>query len=194
VGKILLLKKSVYGLKTSGKDFIDQFAEGILGFVVELTCLRMGKVTNHSFKRVPVHHCVFRFEDAQVRVMLLLHYVDDLMLPNTDTQLRDTFLKHINRRWNTTHEGRLTRFLGINYNWSGTGSCTCNAATYIERIARRFGVTEIRLPDSPIDAGFEITEADFEVPSTPACTGLLSDRLATHPRLVGSMCLTRCLC
>jgi hypothetical protein len=136
-GKILLLKKSVYGLKTSGKDFMEQLAEEILGFVVELTCLRTGKVTKNSVKRVPVDHCVFRFEDSQVRVMLLLHYVDDLVLVNTDTQLRDAFLKYINKRWNTTHEGRLTRFVGINYNWSGTGSCTCNAAAYIERIARR---------------------------------------------------------
>jgi hypothetical protein len=93
-GKILLLKKSVYGLKTSGKDFIEQLVEEILGFVVELTCLRTGKVTKHSFKRVPVDHCVFRFEDAQGRVMLLLHYVDDLVLASTDTQLRDAFLKH----------------------------------------------------------------------------------------------------
>ena len=97
--------------------------------------------------------------------MLLLHYVDDLVLASTDTKLRDAFLKHINRRWNTTHEGRLTRFLGINYNWSA-GSCTCNAGAYIERIARRFDVTETRLPDSPIDTGFEITEADFEIVST----------------------------
>ena len=58
----------------------------------------------------------------------------------------------------------MTRFLSINYNWSA-GSCTCNAAACIKRIARRFDVTETRLPDSPIDAGFEITEADFEVAS-----------------------------
>jgi hypothetical protein len=31
-GKILLLKKSVYGLKTSGRDFIAQLAEQILSF------------------------------------------------------------------------------------------------------------------------------------------------------------------
>ncbi len=36
VGKIFLLKKSVYSLKTSGKDFIEQLAEEILEFVVEL--------------------------------------------------------------------------------------------------------------------------------------------------------------
>jgi hypothetical protein len=65
-------------------------------------------------------------------------------------------------------------FLGINYNWSA-GSCIFNTAVYIERIVRSFDVTEIRLPDRPIDAGFEITETDFEVPSTSSrsvCTGL----------------------
>jgi hypothetical protein len=36
-GKILLFKKSVHGLKTSGKDFIEQLAEDILGFVAEGT-------------------------------------------------------------------------------------------------------------------------------------------------------------
>ena len=76
--------------------------------------------------------------------MLLLHYVDDLVLASTDTKLRDVFLKHINRRWNTTHERRLTRFLGINYNWSA-GVCTCNTGVYIERIVRWFDVIETRI-------------------------------------------------
>jgi len=174
-----MLKKSVYGLKTSGKDFIEQLAEEILGFVTEATCPRTRKVTKHSFKRIPVDHCVFKLEDAQGRILLLLHYVDDLVLASTDHLLRDEFLKHINRRWNTTHEGRLARFLGINYVWSA-GSCTFNAAAYIERIARRFEVTEMRLPDSPLDAGFEVTEADFEVVSTP-------EQISLYRSLIGSI-------
>ena len=129
---------------------------------------------------------MFRFEDAQGRIMLLLHYVDDLVLASTDTQLRVAFLKHTNRRWNTTHEGRLTRFLGINYNWSA-GSCTCNAAAYIERIARRFDITEMRLPDTAIDAGFEITETDFEVPSTP-------EQISLYRSLIGSIGYTATTC
>jgi hypothetical protein len=62
--------------------------------------------------------------------------------------------------------GRLARFLDITYVCSA-GSCTCNAEAYIERIARRLEVTEMRLPDSLLDAGFEMNEADFEVASTP---------------------------
>ena len=91
-------------------------------------------------------------------------------------------MKHINRRWNTTHEGRLTRFLGMNYNWSAS-SCTCNTVTYIERITRRFDVTETRLPDSPIDVGFEITETNFEVASTP-------EQISLYRSLIGSIVCT----
>ena len=60
------------------------------------------------------------------------------------------------------------------------GSCTCNAAAYIERIARRFDIMETRLPDSPIDAGFEITEADFEIESTP-------EQISVYRSLIGSI-------
>ena len=35
-GNILLLKKSVYGLKTNGRDFITQLAEQILRFLVTI--------------------------------------------------------------------------------------------------------------------------------------------------------------
>jgi hypothetical protein len=42
-GKILLLKKSVYGLKTSGRDFITQLAEQILSFLVTIKCSKTGK-------------------------------------------------------------------------------------------------------------------------------------------------------
>jgi hypothetical protein len=55
--------KSVYGLKTRGKDFIEKLSEEILGFVTEATCPRTRKVTKHSFKRIPVDHCVFKLED-----------------------------------------------------------------------------------------------------------------------------------
>ncbi len=105
--------------------------------------------------------------------------MDDLVLANTGHLLRDEFLNHINRRWNTTHEGRLARFLVINYVWI-TGSCTCNTVTYIERITSRFEVTEMCLSDSPLDAGFEVTETDFEVASTPEQIGL-------YRSLIGSL-------
>jgi hypothetical protein len=75
--------------------------------------------------------------------------------------------------------GRLERFLGITYVCSA-GSCTCNVAAYIERIVRRFEVSDTRLPDSPLDAGFEMNEADFEVVST-------SEQISLYRSLIGSI-------
>jgi hypothetical protein len=86
--------------------------------------------------------------------MILLHYVDDLVITTTSLKIRDLFLTHINHKWKTTVEGKLNRYLGINYRWDEE-SCSCTAMTsaYIERIAKRFGLEETRLPDSPMDVG-----------------------------------------
>ena len=40
-------------------------------------------------------------------------------------------------------------------------SCKANAAAYIERVARRFGLEDTRTHETPMEAGFEITESDF---------------------------------
>ncbi len=59
-GKVLLLKRSVSRLKTSGKDFIDQLGEEILGFSAESKCPQSRKVTKNAFKRIPVDDCVLK--------------------------------------------------------------------------------------------------------------------------------------
>jgi hypothetical protein len=172
-GKILMLKKSVYGLKTSGRDFIAQLAEQILSFLVTSKCSKTGKSESFGFRRLLIDHCVFRYEDSKGNVMILLHYVDDLVIATTSLKIRDLFLTHINRKWKTTAEGNLNRYLGINYRWDEEScSCTATASAYIERIAKRFGLEETRLPDSPVDAGFEVVESDFDVPPTEEMVSL----------------------
>ena len=180
-GKVLLLKKSVYGLKTSGRDFINQLAEQILSFLVTGKCSKTGNTVSHGFKRLLIDHCVFRYEDSEGNVMILLHYVDDLVIATTSLKIRDLFLTHINKKWKTTAEGKLNRYLGINYRWDeSTCSCTATASAYIDRIAKRFGLEETRLPDSPMDAGFEVVESDFDVPPT-------EEMISLYRSMIGSI-------
>jgi hypothetical protein len=42
-GKVLLLLKSVYGLKTSGREFLQQLSERILSFTMKVKCPKTGK-------------------------------------------------------------------------------------------------------------------------------------------------------
>jgi hypothetical protein len=151
-GKILLLKKSVYGLKTSERDFIAQLTEQILSFLVTSKCGKTGKSESFGFKRLLIDHCVFHYEDSEGNVMILLHYVDDLVITTTSLKVRDLFLTHINRKRKTTAETKLNRYLGINYRWDETDcSCTTTVSAYIQQIAKRFDLEETRLPDSPMD-------------------------------------------
>jgi hypothetical protein len=65
--------------------------------------------------------------------MILLHNVDDLVIGTTSLKIRDLFLTHINTTWKTTAEGKLNRYLGINYRWDEAAcSYTGTASAYIE--------------------------------------------------------------
>ena len=112
--------------------------------------------------RLAVDHCIYRYEDAFGRVMLLLHYVDDIVAATTDRSLREIFFDHIRKKWAMTAEWQMNMFLGIAYTWDREkGSCKASAAAYMERVARRFGLENTRTYATPMEAGFEISESDF---------------------------------
>jgi hypothetical protein len=53
-GKVLLLLKFVYGLKTSGREFVQQFSEQILNFTTKVKCPKTGEETEAKFTRLAV--------------------------------------------------------------------------------------------------------------------------------------------
>ena len=65
-------------------------------------CSKTGKSESFGFKRLLIDHDVFRYEDSEGNVMILLHYVDDLVITTTSLKIRDLFLTHVNRKWKTT--------------------------------------------------------------------------------------------
>ena len=90
-------------------------------------------------------------------------------------------MTHINKKWKTTTEGKLNHYLGINYRWDETScSYTTTSIAYIDRIAKKFGLEETRLPDSPMDARFEVVESDFDVPPT-------EDMISLYHSMIGSI-------
>ena len=121
------------------------------------------------FTRLAIDPCIYRYEDAMGRIMLILHYVNDIIAATTDRALREVFFDHIRKKWAITAEGQMNRFLGIvtgiSYVWDREkGSCKASAAAYttmIERVARRFGLEDTRTHETPMETGFEISESDF---------------------------------
>ena len=129
---------------------------------MKVECPKTGDEIEAKFTRLAVDHCIYRYEDALGRVMMLRHYVDDIVATTTDRELREAFFDRIRKKWAITAEGQMNRFLGISYTWDREkGSCKANAAAYIERVARRFGLEDARTHATPMEAGFEISESDF---------------------------------
>jgi hypothetical protein len=129
---------------------------------MKVKCPKTGKEIEAKFTRLVVDHCIYRYEDPLGRVMMLLHFVDDIVTVTTDREFREGFFDHIRKKWVITAEGQMNRFLGISYTWDREkGSCKTSAAAYIERVAKRFGLEDTRTHTTPMEDGFEINETDF---------------------------------
>ena len=74
---------------------------------------KTGEEIEARFTRLAIDPCIYRYEDAMGRIMLILHYVDDIIAATTDRALREIFFDHICKKWAITAEGQMNRFLGI---------------------------------------------------------------------------------
>ena len=102
---------------------------------IKVKCPKTGEKIEARFTRLAIDPCIYRYEDAMGRIMLILHYVDDIIAVTTDRALTEIFFDHIRKKWAITTEGQMNRFLGISYVWDREkGSCKPSAAAYIERV------------------------------------------------------------
>ena len=67
---------------------MQQLSEQILSFTIQVKCPKTGKDVEARFTRLAIDHCIYRYEDAIGRIMLVLHYVDDIIAATTDRALR----------------------------------------------------------------------------------------------------------
>ena len=157
-GKVLLLSRAVYGTKASGRRFIDALAEKILSFKSS---------TKGIFRRLLMDMCIYVYQDEKGNTMYMLNFVDDLILASTSIEMRDEFIKHLNKSWNVTLEGQMRRFLGIHFSQEElSGKWKATMGAYIDRISKRFALEDTRLVETPLEPGFTLCAEDFaEVPS-----------------------------
>ena len=119
------------------------------------------------FQNLKVDQCIYVFEDEDGSKMILAHYVDDIICGTNNIELRERFFKHLRQSWEIEDTGQLDRFLGINFRRSDDKKeWAASAATYIDRIVKRFDLNDTVVVKVPMDPGFTLTAEDFEeVPS-----------------------------
>ena len=177
--KVLRLTRSIYGLRGASKAFMKQLGEEIEKFTENVEYKdAAGKERKETacFKRLITDQCMYRYKDAKGREMIFASYVDDIICCTTDLELRERFFDHLRKTWGITHEGTLDRFLGIHFERSkDMWSWSATMGTYIDKIAKRFGLEDCRKVTTPMEPGFAVTAEDFvEEPTESMVTEMRS--------------------
>lgn len=94
---VCLLKKALYGLKISRKQWFDKFTD---------------TVASIGFKPYIFKPCLFHWLSYQKYVFLLLYVDDILMTGNCNEKIQET-IRELGKRFNITYLGEPSKFIGI---------------------------------------------------------------------------------
>jgi len=170
-GRILRLVAAVYGLKSSGRDFVRALSKKILEFEYD----------GARFRKLYMDHCIYIFIGKNGEEVVLCHYVDDIICATNSPELRELVLNHLRTMWNITDEGELTRFLGIHFRRSADKrTWEMSMGAYIDKIVKRFGLADARISPVPMDPGFVLTESDIKEEPT-------KEMIQEYRSLIGSI-------
>jgi len=156
--KLWRIKKSVYGLKDSNREFYNAFKQLVLEFRYTKYQLK--------FKKSLSEPCMYVLCDQQEKTLaIMIGYVDDLIVADKseNQELTKDLIKHLQTGWSVTLEGELERFLGVHFKRNTDGSWSYDCSAYIVKSAEKFNQHPIpKDPTTPFPCKFSIETADWD--------------------------------
>ena len=140
------LKKSLYGLKQSGKNWNKVLHEYL---------------KNDGFVRNEVDHCVYR-KQTDNGVIILAVWVDDLIIASNNIDMLCQFKDNMKCKFSMKDLGKISHFLGMDFKQEG-GIIKMNQSRYIAKILDRFNMTHCKPRTTPCEQRLESTESSEAV-------------------------------
>ena len=134
-GRVLKLKKSLYGLKQSGRNWNN---------------LLQSFLVNQGFTQSLNDYCVF-IKNYQGSYLLIIVWVDDLLIAASDIQILSEMKKSLAEKFRMKDLGKLTYFLGIDFTYENGAICM-SQATYLNRVLQRFKTDSCHPKSVPCDS------------------------------------------
>lgn len=125
------LKKSLYGLKQSGRNWNKTLNEYLVGT---------------GFEKKPVDHCVYN-KKVDENIIIVITWVDDLIIASDSIDLIAQFKESMKCQIRMKDLGRISYFLGIDFNQS-CGVIKMNQKRYI---LDRFGMKDCKSRTTPCE-------------------------------------------
>lgn len=169
-GKVLKLKKSLYGLKQSAKCWNDAFNNFVL---------------NIGFERSNNDFCLYKMKKDGKFIYLIL-YVDDIILSSEDDDLIDWVKSQLMNQFKMKDKGPLSHFLGLEINYDRkNGILKINQSKYAEKILLKFNMSECKTNSIPMNPQLDLTDqsCDLSKPYRELLGSLMYLMLGSRPDL-----------
>lgn len=139
--KVLRLRKSIYGLKQSGREW---------NFKLDSVLKKMKFV---ACKNEP---CLYKGK-MDSNLVLIVVYVDDIIIGCSEISVVHRVKQMIANEFEVSDKGKLHHFLGMEVHREGsTGSITLSQSQYIRDLLEQYGMQDCKSVAVPLDAGFQV--------------------------------------
>ena len=132
--KVCHLNKSIYGLKQSGKLW-NKLIHAFL--------------TDNSFQRSSVDHCLYYKKDTNICIYILI-WVDDIVIACRDVEMMNDTKQLLSQRFKMTDMGQLSWFLGIEF-VINKDCIMMKQTSYMRTILKKFNMENCKPVSTPFE-------------------------------------------
>lgn len=175
---VCLLKKSLYGLKQSPRQWNKRFD---------------GFMKDQGFRQSPYDQCVYISGEELTGRIYLLIYVDDMLLVSKSMDLIQNLKDKLSREFEMKDLGAATRILGMDILRNREeGTLKLSQGKYLEKVLSTFNMSDCKPVTTPLGAQFklksldekeEVTEPQFmvDIPYASAVGSLMYAMVGSRP-------------
>ena len=144
------LRKSIYGLKQSGRNWNKVLHEHLC---------------SHGFEQNPVDHCVYKKHSKDSAILVII-WVDDLIIATNNPTWMTDFKEKMLQRFKMKDLGRISYFLGINFVQTD-GEIRMSQKKYIAKLLERFNMADCKPRATPCEVKLDDTTHGNEPHDNP---------------------------
>jgi hypothetical protein len=144
-GKLLKLRRSLYGLKQSPRAWFDRFRKAML---------KLG------FRQSNADHTLF-YKRCAGKLTILIVYVDDIVITGDDSQGIEKVKQHLKNEFEVKDLGEMRYFLGIEVSRSPRG-IYLSQRKYVLDLLSETGMSGCRAALTPIEQNHRLTSESGE--------------------------------
>ncbi|CAJ2646442.1 unnamed protein product [Trifolium pratense] len=134
--KVCLLKKSLYGLKQSPRQWYRRFDDFLL---------------KAGFVRSNYDSCVYMMKRNEKVILYLLLYVDDILMASSDKQEIQQLKEKLNGEFEMKDLGNAKRILGMDIlRDRSKGELFLSQHDYLKKVVERFRMTDSKVVNTPL--------------------------------------------